>query len=172
MKLQSHSSVCRSRRKLERGSEMYKTKTNHTLSHWKYLRCILTIAWNCSGSVSLILFPTSMAPTMVRHQIFSTSENNIGNWYWHRLGTSVLVLARLLSYKRIDCNMWHEIYTSTKSGIFHSCKDWSHGFHFKSLFGSHWFSKFSFVFLSTSWVFDSCLEKGQIMAVWVWWYQQ
>ena len=78
MKLQSHSSVCRSRRKLERGSEMYKTKTNHTLFHWKYLRCILTIAWNCSGSVSLILFPTSMAPTMVRHQIFSTSENNIG----------------------------------------------------------------------------------------------
>ena len=43
-------------------------------------------------------------------------------WYWHRLGTSVLVLARLFSYKRIDCNMWHEIYTSTKSGIFHSCK--------------------------------------------------
>ena len=102
MKLQSHSSVCRSRRKLERGSEMYKTKTNHTLFHWKYLRCILTIAWNCSGSVSLILFPTSMAPTMVRHQIFPTSENNIGigigtvwvqaYWYWHGyLVTSVLI---------------------------------------------------------------------------------
>ena len=31
-----------------------------------------------------------------------------------------------------------------------------------SLFYSHWFSKFSLVFLSTSWVFDSCLKKIKI----------
>ena len=55
-----------------------------------YLRCILTIAWNCSGSVSVILFPTSMAPTMVS-QIFPTSENNIG----------VIVLAQSSYKKRI-----------------------------------------------------------------------
>lgn len=32
-----------------------------------------------------------------------------------------------------------------------------------SLFDSHWFSKFSLVFLSTSWVFDSCLKKIKLI---------
>ena len=73
--------------------------------HWRYLRCILTIAWNCSGSVNLIFFPTSMAATMVRWR-FTTSENNIG-----------IVLAQS-SYKRIGCNVWQEIYTWAQNQVF------------------------------------------------------